>query len=226
MNTIIPCNKCTYVNDAAGNGHLECLKYYQKKGCPLTEDPWDEGACETAAEHGHIEILKYLHENGCPWNEDACTGAAENGQLECLQYLHENGCPWDEWACARAAEYGYIEILKYLHENKCPWDEVACTYAKGGDHIDCLNYLHENGCPCKHNRLKLKIYSTKLDIQAEKEDPDIECSICFTNRNKVQFKPCNHTLCIGCSNKIITEDINIKCPFCRGTVKENLLLAN
>jgi len=299
MNTITFCGICKSVNDAAENGHLECLKYLHENRCQWDERActyaaanghleclkylhenrcqWDERACTYAAENGHLDCLKYLHENECPWDERACTYAAENGHLDCLKYLHENRCPWDKWACSYAAEKGHLDCLKYLHKNKCPWDKWACSYAArnghlecleylhknrcpwdkwacdhaaANGHIKCLKYLHENGCPCIHSRLKLKIYSTDFDIQAEKEDPDTrsaggafgagpagasrfvatECCICYTNRNKVQFKPCNHTLCIGCSNKIITknnaENKDTTCPFCRGNVEENLLLAN
>ena len=230
MNNIPFCGICKSVNDAAESGHLECLEYLHKNRCP-----WDAEACRLAAKNGHLDCLEYLHKNGCPWDEGACARAAEKGHLECLKYLHEKRCPWDERACELAAEYGQLECLKYLHKNRCPWDESACNGATKNNHLDCLEYLHENGCPCSHNRPKLEIYSTKFDIQAEKEDPAghfvaTECCICFTNLNKVQFKPCNHTLCIGCSNKIITENNaenkNTTCPFCRGTVKENLLLAN
>jgi hypothetical protein len=127
-----------------------------------------------------------------------CAYAAENGHLECLVYAHENGCPWDGDVCAKAAEKG---------------------------HLDCIKYAHENGCLCIHNTGKLKIYSTKLDTKSDNED--IQCGICYEKRNKVQFIPCNHKLCIGCSNKIITQQYpHIKCPFCRGKVEENLLLDN
>ena len=222
---------------AAKNGQLECLEYLHKNGCP-----WDKRVCAFAAANGHLDCLEYLYENGCLWDERACACAANNGHIECLKYLHEKGCPWNEFVCELAAKNGHIEILKYLYENGCPWNEWACRLAAENGHIDCLEYLHRHGCPCIHTRSKLKIYPTEFDIQAEKEDPDstfgaaeggghfvaTKCSICFTNRNKVQFKPCNHTLCIGCSNAIITknnaENKNTTCPFCRANVEENLLL--
>ena len=61
MNNITFCNECKCPNDAAKNGHLECLKYLHENGCP-----WDKWSCEFASKNGHLEILKYLHENGCP----------------------------------------------------------------------------------------------------------------------------------------------------------------
>ena len=67
--------------EAAGNGHLECLKYARENGCP-----WNKKTCEFAAHRGHLECLKYAHENGCPWDKDTCWNAAAYGQLECNSY--------------------------------------------------------------------------------------------------------------------------------------------
>ena len=57
---------------AAGNGHLDCLKYAHENGCP-----WDENTCAKAAINGHLDCLKYAHENGCPWDENTCSNAAK-----------------------------------------------------------------------------------------------------------------------------------------------------
>jgi hypothetical protein len=92
------------------------------------------------------------------------------GQLHCLKYLHENRCPWDEYACALAAGSGQLACLKYLHENGCPWDRRACESAAQYGRRDCLEYVHKNGCPCKHNRPKLEIYSTDLDIKIKQDN--------------------------------------------------------
>ena len=50
---------------AAGGGHLECLKYLHKNGCP-----WDALTCADAAAYGRLVGLKYVHENGCPKQVD------------------------------------------------------------------------------------------------------------------------------------------------------------
>ena len=47
--------------EAASNGHLECLKYAHEHGCP-----WDENTCYNAAKNGHLECLKYACAHGCP----------------------------------------------------------------------------------------------------------------------------------------------------------------
>ncbi|CAB9512577.1 ankyrin repeat protein [Seminavis robusta] len=100
---------------AAGDGHLEVLKYAHENGCL-----WDALTCSYAAEGGHLEVLKYAHENGCPWDEGTCDEAATYGRLEILQYAHENGCPWNEqtWVCG--ANGGNQEVMRYLMENHCP----------------------------------------------------------------------------------------------------------
>ena len=247
--TCIPpnfCGECRDVTVAAALGHLDCLQYAHKNGCKWDElvcaraaeygqleclkyahangCPWNKWTCANAAQYGHLECLEYAHENGCPWDEDTCKWAAYNGQLECLVYAHENGCPWDKDTCTNAAGYGHLDCLEYAHSNGCPWDEETYTNAVINGYPECLVYLHENGFPCIHNISKLEIYSTELDATTDNED--IQCGICYENSNKVEFKPCNHKLCIACFNTLITRDIEMKCPFCRGKVKENLLIVN
>jgi hypothetical protein len=42
------------------NGHLDCLKYAHKNGCP-----WDDKKiCRSTITNGNLECLKYAHENG------------------------------------------------------------------------------------------------------------------------------------------------------------------
>ena len=57
-------NKYTCDN-AAKNGHLECLEYAHKNGYPLGED---------AAMNGHLDCLQYAHENGFPWDKTRIIG--------------------------------------------------------------------------------------------------------------------------------------------------------
>ena len=109
-------NKDTCDN-AAKNGHLECLVYAHKNGCPLGED-----TCFYAAINGHLECLKYAHKNG-GFLDNVCEGAVENGHLDCLKYAHENGFPWDEYTTKFAARSGHFDCLKYAYENGCPYPE-------------------------------------------------------------------------------------------------------
>jgi len=52
----------TEIYFAAGNGHLEVLKYARSNGCP-----WNEEVCSYAACNGHLEILKWAKSEGCPY---------------------------------------------------------------------------------------------------------------------------------------------------------------
>ena len=45
------------VQEAAWNGHLECLRYAREHGCP-----WDGWTCAEAAKYGQLECLKYAHD--------------------------------------------------------------------------------------------------------------------------------------------------------------------
>ena len=107
--------------NAAGHGHLECLKYLHEE----VKAPWDAGTGIWAAENGHLHILEYLVER--KYDEygvvfgDACKYAAEKGHLDCLKYLHETTkAPWDEDAIREAHENNRIECLQYLLDNDCP----------------------------------------------------------------------------------------------------------
>ena len=53
---------CMYA--AAGNGHLETLKWLRSKGCPWSASTWS-----SAAKGGHWEILRWLQSEGCPWDK-------------------------------------------------------------------------------------------------------------------------------------------------------------
>ena len=84
---------CAY---AAGNGHLEVLKYLREE----VKAPWDLGTATWAAQNGHLHILEYLVERKYDqYIEGACMLAAMYGHLDCLKYLHETAkAPWDSWA--------------------------------------------------------------------------------------------------------------------------------
>ena len=171
-------NKCPMYEDAcayaAGNGHLEVLKYLREEVKAtwdsrtaswaaenghlhileyLVERKYDkylEGACMFAAMRGHLDCLKYLHETAkAPWDWDTATSAAKTGHLHILQYLVERKYDeYDAQACEFAAENGHLDCLKYLRETaKAPWDEDAVEVAYMNNHPECLQYLLDNNCP-------------------------------------------------------------------------------
>jgi len=208
------CNNCPNTQAAAQNGHLDCLMYLHEKGCS-----WDRFTCIWAAANGHLDCLKYAHEKGYPWNRFTCAWAAKNGHLDCLMYLHEKGCSWDRFTCAWAAKNGHLDCLKYAHEKGCPLDRLTCNEATRNSHLDCLKYAHENDCLCKHQKPKT-CYSVDLDVVSDNSSN--ECCVCLNNKNKVQFLPCNHMCCVSCSNRLFEQ--NSTCPYCRGEIKNSVLI--
>ena len=78
---------------AAGNGHLEVLKYLREEA----KAPWDWRTASWAAGGGHLHILEYLVDRKYDeYDEEACEFAADGGHLDCLKYLHETAkAPWD-----------------------------------------------------------------------------------------------------------------------------------
>lgn len=97
-----PQNKwaCSY---AAGEGHIEVLKWLSENGCP-----WDEDTCTQAISANQFEILRWARENGYPWDEDSCGSWQDRmgvpglrilvqmlpiQDIWKLQWARENGCP-------------------------------------------------------------------------------------------------------------------------------------
>jgi hypothetical protein len=102
---------------AAGNGHLEVLKYLREEA----KAPWGSRTASLPANNGHLHILEYLVERKYDkYSEEACRNAAENGHLDCLKYLHETAkAPWDYRAVYWAHENKHTECLQYLLDNNC-----------------------------------------------------------------------------------------------------------
>ena len=106
---------------AAGNGHLECLKYLREE----VKAPWDSQTAAWAARNGRLHILEYLVERKYGhYDVSACEYAAMNGHLDCLKYLHETAkAPWEcthGWAVQGAHDNNHPECVQYLLDNNCP----------------------------------------------------------------------------------------------------------
>jgi len=149
---------------AAHEGHLTCLEYLHKHGCPMDEQVSCSAAVrgqleclkfamkhtkpvyeilESAARNGHLDCLRYGYMNYCPLEEGLLNAAAENviDDIDCIRYLALTGLAWDEETCIRAARVGNVAVLRCLHENGCPWD----TRLLATDSEACRNYAIENG---------------------------------------------------------------------------------
>ena len=117
---------------AAGNGHLEVLKYLREEA----KAPWDSWTATRAASNGHLHILEYLVERKFDeYDEDACEYAAKNGHLDCLKYLHETAkAPWDYWCVQEAHKNKHTECVQYLLDNDCPLPD-GWRYEHGELHV-------------------------------------------------------------------------------------------
>ena len=118
-----PCDEKESCIQAAGKGHLDCVRFLFDKVKP-SRDTEEEAAGEAAC-NGRVEILKYFVE------ERKISDAVK------IAFV------------AAAAKYGQIDCLKYLvEEAKVPlnnWGYIA--YARYYEHPECVNYLLEKGCP-------------------------------------------------------------------------------
>ena len=129
INRNINRNACAF---AAGNGHLEVLKYLREEA----KAPWDRKTATEAAFNGHLHILEYLVERKFDeYDEDACENAAKNGHLDCLKYLHETAkAPWDGYAFQGARKNKHPECVQYLLDNDCPLP-AGWSYEDGELHV-------------------------------------------------------------------------------------------
>ena len=106
------------VQDAAGNGHLEVLKYLREEA----KAPWD---WRTAFGRLKMVISTYsnilLSVSMINMTKLRVRMQPENGHLDCLKYLRETAkAPWNYWAVRDAHYYKQPECLQYLLDNNCP----------------------------------------------------------------------------------------------------------
>mgnify|MGYP000258527104 CR=1 FL=1 len=130
-----PCDEEMSCKVAAGEGHLDCVRFLVDKVQPSRET--EAEAAGQAAFGGHVDIVKYIvEERNIPDNLKCALVAhtARYGQLDCLKYLVEEAkAPLDNWrytACARF--YEHSECLNYLLEKGCPepTDEEYAIFVK------------------------------------------------------------------------------------------------
>ncbi|WZN64715.1 putative ankyrin repeat protein [Chloropicon roscoffensis] len=140
---------------AAGEGHLEALKFLRGLDPPC---PWSAWTCAEAAKGGHLDILKWLRSQDppCPWSAWTCSVAAQEGHLEVLKWLRSQDppCSWDWVTCLSAAQEGHLEVLKWLRSQDppCRWDERTCAYAARRGHLDILKWARSEDPPCPWSR--------------------------------------------------------------------------
>ena len=75
--------------NAARNGHLDCLRSAKEHGCPS----WGVGTCEAACIAGNLDCLVWARENGCPAGYFTAQAAFHHQKWECLVWGLANDCP-------------------------------------------------------------------------------------------------------------------------------------
>jgi len=139
-----PCDKEASCLQAAGKGHLDCLRFLFDKVKPSRET--EKEAAIQAAGYGHTDIMKYfVEERKIPdvLKSDCVGTAAKYGQIDCLKYLVEEAkVPLDLW--------GYVAEARYK------------------EHPECENYLLEKGCPEPTDEQ----YAEFIEEDSEEDDSD------------------------------------------------------
>jgi hypothetical protein len=118
-----PCDEQDLCHNAAGKGHLDCLRFLFDKVKPSRKT--EQGSATAATACGHLDILKYfVEERKIPGHvKTLCLGrSAFEGHLDCLKYLVEEAkTPLHHWLPFFLARYKrHTECLHYLREKGCP----------------------------------------------------------------------------------------------------------
>jgi hypothetical protein len=139
-----PYDETTACRVAAGEGHIDCLRFLFEKVKPSRET--EKVTARTAAAYGQLDILKYfVEERKVPDDEKAeCVlQSVRKGHLDCLEYLIEDAkAPLDDWQyIAHARYFEQPECLYYLREKGCP----EPTDAEYTEEADILTSTAESG---------------------------------------------------------------------------------
>ena len=118
-----PCDEQQSCRNAAGKGHLDCLRFLFDTMKPSRET--EQSSASVAAIVGRIDILKYFVEER-KTSDDVKLFCVINsifsGQLDCLKYMVEEAkAPLDDWRHIAAARMNkYTECEHYLREKGSP----------------------------------------------------------------------------------------------------------
>ena len=126
---------------AAGEGHIDCLRFLFAKVKPSRET--EKVTARIAAAYGQLDILKYfVEERKVPDDEKAeCVlQSVRKGHLDCLKYMVEEAkASLDDWQHIATARYfEHTECLYYLREKGCkePTDEQYAAYAERSKELE------------------------------------------------------------------------------------------
>jgi hypothetical protein len=118
-----PYDETTACPVAAGEGHIDCLRFLFDKVKPSRET--EKEGTKMAARGGQLDILKYFVEERkiSDDTKSYCMGnIIKKGHHDCFKYmLEEAKAPLDDWRhIAHARFYEQPEFLHYLREKGCP----------------------------------------------------------------------------------------------------------
>eukprot|EP00903_Cladosiphon_okamuranus_P013856 g12893.t1 len=150
------------VDGAAGNGHLEVVRwllFHRREGGTAA-------AFEAAATNGHVHVLEWLMTHtalrpevrgGSPLVPSVLARASANGHLGVVRWFHRNmsKIPTDAEDASKAVGFtyhlmdeaagnGHLQICKWLHQHRregCSWN--AFDGAAAGAHMHVLCWLDE-----------------------------------------------------------------------------------
>ena len=138
---ICPYDETTACRVAAGEGHIDCLRFLFAKVKPSRET--EKVTARIAAAYGQLDILKYfVEERKVPDDEKAeCVlQSVRKGHLDCLKYMVEEAkASLDDWQHIATARYfEHTECLYYLREKGCkePTDEQYAAYAERSKELE------------------------------------------------------------------------------------------
>ena len=134
-------------DNAALNGHLECLKFLHLKECP-----WGSKTTYNAAISNHTECFKFLLENDCPTDNSILANCIKNNDLVSFKYYHMYGFKLTGDLCYTAVVNKNLECLKYCFENGCKFNKSICNTALDHKSFDCLRFCYNNGAEWIYSR--------------------------------------------------------------------------
>jgi hypothetical protein len=135
-----PCDEQQSCRNAAGKGHVDCLRFLFDTMKPSRET--EQSSASAAAIVGRIDILKYfVEERKIAANVKTLFlgRSALEGHLHCLKYLVEEAkTPLDDWQHIATARYfEQPECLHYLREKGCP-EPTDAQYARAAAHYSAI----------------------------------------------------------------------------------------
>ena len=136
---------------AAGNGHLEVLKYLRSGPSPAA---WDPETARIAARR--LNCLKWLLSTDapggpCPCDQSILKSIASRHGLSALQWFRANGkLPaefWNENLLVTAVQLGDQPMVEWLIMQAIPWSKQV-THAAARKSLSMLQWLRVQDPPC------------------------------------------------------------------------------